>query len=646
MRQLTIAVWIIVAYAVVAVVYASVPQTSQAWLLLAGAPLLLAPIAAGFGCMAAVRALPPSAAMPWSLLASAAFAAALARAPSLFLPGEPTGPLGDMALFMSLASHGLFAVSAAWMIHQRDLGRRREIVMDAALTVTVVSALLFRWAPGPHEAVAQPSSLRAAELVVTVGIPVAALSALAIACVLLLSRRRTGAEDFAAGVFGAAGLLAISTLPFAFGEPLCCPTATPYGVATIAAWGFLAFAAARVVHGGAGSFAVAGSDPGGGRMRQMVAPAAALLVAVLIVDSVLRTPLLPATAAALALACGLLALRLSNLLDMTRGSSAVRRELRQTRAMVEVSRALSDTTHLDETLEVVTEWACRLLDAQAGLIELLSDDGLSLELRAAAGVPVDAVGLTSPVEGSFTGWVVRHGMPRATTDPRREPDFRDESRPLLGKSPTAAVPLRYHDRILGVLACVSTRPFDAADFELLGALADQAAVAIENARLFKQVDKLSKTDPLTGLSNRRQLELDLAREFAAAQRGRRLIAVLFDVNDFKDYNDRFGHLAGDEVLRMFGEVLSSETRVMNPAARYGGDEFVALLTDTDARGAQLFAERVRLHFSQAVARLRRRTLSVSAGVAHFTPDMASPDELIDAADRALYASKADKPRTG
>jgi diguanylate cyclase (GGDEF)-like protein len=194
---------------------------------------------------------------------------------------------------------------------------------------------------------------------------------------------------------------------------------------------------------------------------------------------------------------------------------------------------------------------------------------------------------------------------------------------------------------------VAERPFDTGDFELLGALADQAAVAIENARLFKQVDTLSKTDPLTGLSNRRQLELDLAREFAAARRGRSLFAAMFDVNDFKEYNDRYGHVAGDEVLRLFGEVIRTETRAMNPSpARYGGDEFVVLITDTDACGAQVFTERVRLHFSQAVARLRRRTLSVSAGFALCTPDMAGPDDLIDAADRALYASKANKPRAG
>jgi diguanylate cyclase (GGDEF)-like protein len=176
---------------------------------------------------------------------------------------------------------------------------------------------------------------------------------------------------------------------------------------------------------------------------------------------------------------------------------------------------------------------------------------------------------------------------------------------------------------------------------LLRAFANQAAVAIEDARLFDQVRALSVTDPLTGLANRRWFDRELEREFAAARRGRRLVAVMFDLDDFKVHNDRYGHLAGDRALKHFAEALNVSTRTMNLAARFGGDEFFALLADSDITGAQVFVQRVKERFSEIMQAAGNPTLTVSAGIAEFKPDMYSAAELIEAADRALYISKSD-----
>src|SRR5690606_20433581 len=132
------------------------------------------------------------------------------------------------------------------------------------------------------------------------------------------------------------------------------------------------------------------------------------------------------------------------------------------------------------------------------------------------------------------------------------------------------------------------------------------------------VRALSLTDPLTGLANRRQLARDLNREFAAAVRGRRLIAVIFDLDNFKEYNDRYGHPAGDEVLRLFGQALAAETRAMNLAARYGGDEFVALLADTTPEGTEIFIERVAARFRESMDQLGHMMLTISAGYAEYS----------------------------
>jgi diguanylate cyclase (GGDEF)-like protein len=117
---------------------------------------------------------------------------------------------------------------------------------------------------------------------------------------------------------------------------------------------------------------------------------------------------------------------------------------------------------------------------------------------------------------------------------------------------------------------------------------------------------------------------------------------MFDLNGFKAYNDRYGHLAGDEALRAFGRVLITETRAMNLAARYGGDEFLTLLADSDLYGAEIFVQRVKDGFREAMSSATAVQLSIEAGMAEYTKDMKAPDDLVHAADQALYESKASR----
>lgn len=174
---------------------------------------------------------------------------------------------------------------------------------------------------------------------------------------------------------------------------------------------------------------------------------------------------------------------------------------------------------------------------------------------------------------------------------------------------------------------------------LVAGIADRLAFALANVRLRSQAIR----DPLTGLYNRRVLEGALRREIARALRdGKSLAVVLVDIDAFKSYNDQYGHAAGDHVIRAVAGTLVAQLRTSDVVCRYGGEEFLALLTD------------VRLH--EAVSRARevcaavrglgtvdprlRRRITVSAGVAGFPDHGADPDELIGAADLALYAAKS------
>ena len=152
-----------------------------------------------------------------------------------------------------------------------------------------------------------------------------------------------------------------------------------------------------------------------------------------------------------------------------------------------------------------------------------------------------------------------------------------------------------------------------------------------------KAEKEALTDPGTGLPNRRQALLALERAFEAARRGRELAVVVFDLDQFKRINDRYGHATGDDVLKAFADVLAKRTRGMNLSARIGGEEFLTIIEDAGPDGAVRFAEDVRWSFHEVEFSFGRVT--ASAGVAVFEPGMASPDVLLAAADQALYAAK-------
>lgn len=158
----------------------------------------------------------------------------------------------------------------------------------------------------------------------------------------------------------------------------------------------------------------------------------------------------------------------------------------------------------------------------------------------------------------------------------------------------------------------------------------------ELVRSLARAEEMALTDDLTGIPNRRAGRLLLEAEFAAARRGRPLAIVLFDLDQFKKYNDLHGHSVGDRAIRAFAELLSAETRRMDGCARYGGEEFLSVLSDTGVDGVRCFVDRVRERLA-AVAAVPPFT--VSAGVALYRDGVGSPDELLNAADSALYQVK-------
>jgi diguanylate cyclase (GGDEF)-like protein len=209
----------------------------------------------------------------------------------------------------------------------------------------------------------------------------------------------------------------------------------------------------------------------------------------------------------------------------------------------------------------------------------------------------------------------------------------------------AMLPLVAKGQSIGLVELFSkTRiRWDAQHLELARTMANEAAIALENARLYEDARKLADRDPLTGFYNHRFLHERMGEEVVRSQRGRRPLSVLMlDLDDFKLVNDTFGHLFGDRVLTWAAEVIRSTLRLSDIAARYGGDEFALILPDTDADEARRAAERILDAFRERPFVGEKRgpvPIAASIGVATFPVDGRTGTELIAAADVALYKVK-------
>ncbi len=184
---------------------------------------------------------------------------------------------------------------------------------------------------------------------------------------------------------------------------------------------------------------------------------------------------------------------------------------------------------------------------------------------------------------------------------------------------------------------------DAERLEVARTMANEAAMALENAWLYEDARKLADRDPLTGFANHRYLHERLGEEVIRAQRGRQPLSLLMlDLDDFKLVNDTFGHLFGDRVLTWTAELIRSTLRASDLPARYGGDEFAVILPETDAAEARVVAERILEAFRERSFVGEQRgpvPIALSIGVATFPTDGRTATELIEAADAALYRVK-------
>jgi diguanylate cyclase (GGDEF)-like protein/putative nucleotidyltransferase with HDIG domain len=203
-------------------------------------------------------------------------------------------------------------------------------------------------------------------------------------------------------------------------------------------------------------------------------------------------------------------------------------------------------------------------------------------------------------------------------------------------------PMKSRDRVICILAIgrkKSKKLFSQEDIVLISNMSGQAGVIIENAQLFTQATIRANTDELTGLYNHRHFHERLEQEIARGSRfGSTFSLVLMDIDLFKSYNDIYGHLAGDQVLRKVGHYIGSSVRSIDLAFRYGGEEFAVILPEARLDDAFKVAERIRKTI-EAKTSQRSMPITISAGVANWPTDGVMKEELVGRADAALYRAK-------
>lgn len=206
-----------------------------------------------------------------------------------------------------------------------------------------------------------------------------------------------------------------------------------------------------------------------------------------------------------------------------------------------------------------------------------------------------------------------------------------------------AVPMILHGEIYGMISAQSFQEdaYDNDDLYLLEVLASHAAIAIENARLFVSIHNLANTDPLTSILNRRRF-FELAEiEFTKASiTFQPLSVIMLDVDDFKKFNDQYGHKIGDDVLVLVADTCKASLRSDDILGRLGGEEFAVVLPNTRLADAYEVAARLRLAVqSITLANIAPQAVTVSVGVADYTSSCKSFDVLLERADKAMYSAK-------
>ena len=321
----------------------------------------------------------------------------------------------------------------------------------------------------------------------------------------------------------------------------------------------------------------------------------------------------------------------------------VERQAAELEALKHITRNLTSTRDLQVVLDqVVLEAMYLIKDSHEAHIYLFENDELIF------GAALDENGsknqqVSKPRPNGLTNSVVRQKKMIVVEDMEADPLF--TTAPKKWKGSIIGIPLVMDERVVGIMNLVRSRKgeFSQPEIRLLNMLADQAAIAINNAHLHETVNRQARSDTVTRLPNRRALDERLDEAIRhSSHSGCPFCVVMMDLDGFKIINDTFGHDIGDDVLRQIADSLKKTLRTSDFLARYGGDEMTLVLSETDLSQACIVTRKIQDQLLNLSIQLRggqATRLSVSGGIVVYPSDADTAPGLLRAADEALYRAK-------
>jgi diguanylate cyclase (GGDEF)-like protein len=319
-------------------------------------------------------------------------------------------------------------------------------------------------------------------------------------------------------------------------------------------------------------------------------------------------------------------------------------------ALNELARSLAVTFKSQDVIILLVETISKTFMVQGGVYTLLLFDSsigkavhvvrYSVDTDMEVRLNRERLNRSEP----FNAWVIAQAKNLFVNDASSDFRFQNFAAESKIKSLVAA-PFLAGNEMLGLVRMESNVPgvFRQDDARLLSNFADLGTVALEHVALYRQTIELAITDGLTGLYVQRYYKERVRDEvFRALEHQFPLCVLMIDVDHFKSYNDRYGHLVGDRVLKCVAQILKETIRTVDLAARYGGEEFSVLLLKTPLDGAEKVAERIRqkVQEQEVLAAKQVTHVTVSIGVAELNPTLKNVEAFIDFADQALYQAKA------